>query len=592
VTGVYLKTIAAGLLVAGTCWLYARRLGDAPIYVSPDEAIIAVDAHSLASTGRDVHGVLLPLYFKIQIPGEERWGWFTPAIFYFSALFMTLLPFGESTIRLSTVVVGVTDIVLMYFLAKKLFKSRFLAALASGLLVMTPAHFILSRYGLDYLYPLPFVLAWLLCFTTFIEREQRGMLFAATAFLGFGFYSYISSVVMMPVYFLLTLLVLSQRRRPAYFCGVAAAGFGLPLLMLLLPWLVRHPSALADTAQRYGLYDSQKLNALQGLREFSSYQNLDRMASLYWSFFNPSLLFFSGDQQMMFSTRAAGVFALPMAFLIPIGIYQIVGRRRTAINLLVLAGFVTAPLAAVLVPEPAAINRAVAIMPFGALLATYGVECLWSAQLLERPRAVLLTLSAVSLFVAAAYGLKTISMESRLTRSTLMLIAVSLALFVASVGADRAKQGRALALCLLVLIPIQFGMFYVDYFTGYRLRSGPWLGGNLRGALEALINRERQGHAPFVYFSRIRSTSGMLDTSNRWMEAYWKFYLIKHGREDLLKRTVQIDTTDIRWMPPGSLVLANVGDQVTGVLVNARQLTQVELIPEVDRPGFFLILQR
>ena len=45
-------------------------------------------------------------------------------------------------------------------------------------------------------------------------------------------------------------------------------------------------------------------------------------------------------------------------------------------------------------------------------------------------------------------------------------------------------------------------------------------------------------------------------------------------------------------MPPGSLVLANVGDQVTGVLVNAHQLTQVELIPEIDRPGFFLILQR
>ena len=73
---------------------------------------------------------------------------------------------------------------------------------------------------------------------------------------------------------------------------------------------------------------------------------------------------------------------------------------------------------------------------------------------------------------------------------------------------------------------------------------------------------------------------------------YWKFYLIKHRREDLLKRTIQIDTTDVHWMPPGSLVLANVGDQVTGVLVNAHQLTQVELIPEIDRPGFFLILQR
>jgi 4-amino-4-deoxy-L-arabinose transferase-like glycosyltransferase len=587
----YRKAIVSILLVVCACYLYARRLGDAPIYVSPDEAIIAVDTHSLASNGHDVHGEFLPLYFKVQMPGEDRSGWFTPVIFYFSAMFMKVLPFSESTIRLPTVVVGLTDILLLYLIARKLVGGEFFALLAAGLLALTPAHFILSRYGLDYLYPLPFILAWLACLIRFVECEEPRMLFVATACLGVGFYSYISSVLMMPLYFVLTLLVLSQQKRAGYLSGVAIAGFGLPLLPLI-PWLLKHPTAFGETAQRYALYDSHKLNALQGVREFLSFPNIDRLASLYWSFFNPSFLFLTGDQQMTFSTRHAGVFALPLAILLPIGIYQIVRRRRTAVNLLVLAGFVTAPMAAVLVPEPAAIIRAVALLPFGALIAAFGVECLWDLRLLARPRPLILSASAITFLVAVAYAVKTISSESRLTRSTIILVFASVALFFVGLTSDRIKQGRTVALCLLALIPIQFAMFYRDYFTDYRLRSSPWLGGNLRGALETLIARERHDHAPFVYFAKIRSTSGLLDTSNRWMDAYWRFYLIKQGREDLLERTVQIDTTDVRWMLPGSLVLANEGDQLTGVLVGAGQLKRIAIIPEVDRPGFFVILQR
>ena len=33
---------------------------------------------------------------------------------------------------------------------------------AALLLALTPAHFIHSRFALDYLYPVPFTLAWLL----------------------------------------------------------------------------------------------------------------------------------------------------------------------------------------------------------------------------------------------------------------------------------------------------------------------------------------------------------------------------------------------------------------------------------------------
>ena len=131
-----------------------------------------------------------------------------------------------------------------------------------------------------------------------------------------------------------------------------------------------------------------------------------------------------------------------------------------------------------------------------------------------------------------------------------------------------------------------------DYFGDYRVRSSAWLGGNLRGALEALIDLDARVHPAGIYFSTLQSTGGLMDTRNRWMDAYWKFYLIKHGRQELLNRSAPFNQTNPSKIAAGSLVLANVGDPTTESLVAAGQLKQLQLIPELGAPPFFAILQR
>src|SRR5262249_59979055 len=109
---------------------------------------------------------------------------------------------------------------------------------------------------------------------------------------------------------------------------------------------------------------TKHLNALQGMRAFFSYTNVEHLASLYWSFFNPSFLFFSGDRQMMFSTKLIGVFTLPIAVLLPIGIYSVLSRPLTTRPTLVFLGLVTAPLAAILGNEGQALTQAGTLPPF------------------------------------------------------------------------------------------------------------------------------------------------------------------------------------------------------------------------------------
>jgi hypothetical protein len=135
------------------------------------------------------------------------------------------------------------------------------------------------------------------------------------------------------------------------------------------------------------------------------------------------------------------------------------------------------------------------------------------------------------------------------------------------------KQWRVVTLCLLALMPIQFRSFWSDYFSDYRVRSAFWLGGNIRGALEDIIEREQRNGAPKVYFSPLKSAGGQLDGRNKYMDAYWRFYLIKHNRQDLLARTMAFEAAAVHAVPSGSLVLANADDATTGSLVERRAET-------------------
>lgn len=585
-----IRSLLFGLLLVAAAVLYARHLASAPVYLSPDEAIIAVDAHSVATTGRDVHGAYLPLYFKIQMRGEDRSGWFMPVIFYAMAGVLKVLPLSETSVRLPSVVVGLTDILLIFFVARRLFRGDWIALAAAGMLALTPAHFILSRYALDYLYPAPFVLGWLLCMLAYLDTGRVRTLGAATLLLGIGFYSYIAAVVLAPVYLLFTAALLFQARKPARDYAVAALGFALPLLALV-PWLAAHPTAFADTAHRYELYNTGRMDALQGLRSFLSYNNIEERAGIYWSFLNPSFLFFTGDAQMPFSTRAVGVFLLPTSVLMIAGACVAI-RRPTPRHLLVLLGFFAAPLAAVLVPENSEIIRAAAMLPLGVLLAATGLEAFWQWGRVERARVVLMPIGVSVLALTVLYAAWSLVARHHLSSSTLPLAAAAVAVCLVAFASDAISVMKIAAVCLLLAMPLQFAGFARDYFGDYRRRASNWLGGNLRGALVELIEREKNDRAPYIYFATLQSTSGMADTRNRWMETYWTFYLTKHGRRDLLARSRTFDASRIDAVPARSLVLSNVGDPGVDRLVASGELTRIDTIIDEDGTRFYTILQR
>ena len=575
----------AGILlaiVAVSAALYSYRLDFAPPNIQIDEAIIAINAHEIATTGRDLRGELLPLYAQ-----TADHSWYQPAVMYLTATMLAVTPLSEWSIRIPAVFMGVLGIGLMFAVTRLATQSLVISIAAAAMLALTPALFVHSRYAMDYHYPIPFILGWLYCLLRFDLTRRLPWLVAACVILGVGFYCYISSIVMMPVYFLMTLMWLYMRREPSRSFAAAAAGM-LPLLLPFLIWIALHPQAYSATVDKYGLYNPNDLNAVQGLRSAFSFLSVGQRLSQYWNYYDPSLLFFGSGIKVQFSTNLVGVFLLPMAFFMIVGLYAALRRRAEPFYLIVLLGFVTAPIAASIPTEENAIFRALGLLPFGVLLAAAGLQHLWQ---LAAPPSVRLGLQGAGVLAVVA-GLGYAAVQGQLTESALPLAIVGVLMFLIGRLATPVIAMRLLAASLLLLLPIQFALFWNDYFSSYRERVSFWLGGNIRGVLEEVIDQNRVDTPLTVYFAPLTSASGQLDWRNGYMDSYWRFYLLKNHRTDLLPLTRTVDGEALSSIEPGSIVVTNLENAQAAALVKSGALREVTRINELDSKPFFVVLRK
>src|SRR5216684_4039779 len=73
--------IPAVLLAVAILLVYTSYLQHSPVHLHHDEVFFALNAQSIASSGHDLNGRFMPLYFQI-LPGV----WFHPILVYSMAL--------------------------------------------------------------------------------------------------------------------------------------------------------------------------------------------------------------------------------------------------------------------------------------------------------------------------------------------------------------------------------------------------------------------------------------------------------------------------------------------------------------------------
>jgi 4-amino-4-deoxy-L-arabinose transferase-like glycosyltransferase len=374
-------------VLAGTCVLYFRALDSVPVVVTVDEARFALHAHSIVTHGTDLAGNRWPLFFHITDPLNPRIDsdtWWQPALFYLVASVFRFVPPSAWSLRLPTTILAIVNVLLIFFVARKLFSSGWYAVVAAGILLFTPAHFFFARRALDYFCQLPIALAWLLCLSVYEGSAASWLPGAMGLLLGLGLFTHISSWIVMPGYIAVTCFVFRRLGAPTRAFWLLAAGFAVPLLATV-PALFANPSLLAETFSHY--------------RVETGWRVVERI-NTYWGYLGPSYLFFSGGSNPMFATRRGGVLPVAAAVLLPLGIWSVLHRRGDLRRDVFVFGFLFAPLPVVLtMPQDPKFYtpRVLLVLPFAALLCAIGFE--WLLERVGRTARLL----GVALLVAVPY---------------------------------------------------------------------------------------------------------------------------------------------------------------------------------------------
>jgi 4-amino-4-deoxy-L-arabinose transferase-like glycosyltransferase len=427
--------LALTLVAAAAAFLYFRNLGSSTPYLSIEEVSQARAALTLASqpeeaTQREAADSVRP---PIQAVPDPNWTYLAPLWVFLAAVLLKFVGFSEMVLRAPSASAGVANVLLMFALAHEIFGRTRPAVFAATLLMLAPVHFTQSRIATGQIGTITFVLAWLVFLVRYVRDRQRRDLFLATLLLGIGTYAYAGGLIMMPVYFLLSLAVAARCRANGTTketLSIACAGFGLAVLPLAIFHLL-HVSHLRSVATYYTHGEYNNNLGWRGFFQADVIRHLDA----WWDCYNLGKLFFAGDGDLRFSTRVTGHFVLATGVLMAIGVPQ--SRRLLTFEMwtVLLTGLAIATLPAALVSN-SEIKRWLTFVPFAILAATCGIE--WMV-------------------------------------------------------ADRRRFVRAGGVVLLAAGVAESVNFFAVYFGAYRADSAPKFGGNLRGAIQEVHARAAPG---------------------------------------------------------------------------------------------------
>lgn len=348
--------------------IYLADLGRTPVYFGGDEAHFAVGGEAIATTGRNLNGDRWPVFFNLADPmggKAQAWGdtWYQPVLFYLVAIVRKVLPLGVVAARLPVALIaGVVTPLLLFAVAMRMMRSWPAALAATLITALAPTQVVLGRQALDYIMPIPVLIGWLWCLTRFMDTRRTSPIVVAGLCLGLGCYTYIASWALMPVYLLITWILVWRSGAGLRPIVLSAVAFAVPISIGLL-WIVAHPEMLAQTFTRYDSHEGPTAGVI----------------ATYISVLHPNVLFVRGGPSLVTSTARSGFILLPFAVLLAAGTWEL-ARRRDWMAAVIVAGIVTAPIPAAFKAEPGMIQRAMYLLPFLALLGAFGFAALWQSR--------------------------------------------------------------------------------------------------------------------------------------------------------------------------------------------------------------------
>jgi len=165
--------------------------------INCDEAMLAINARSIAETGKDIYGTSFPVYFEAWLVAGQ-----SALPTYITALFIKCLGFNIIAIRLPILIISILAIFIIYKLAKELFNKE-VALIALFLIVISPWQILQSQWNLDCNFFPHIILFSIYSLVLGIKRNNSIFLYLSMILFAMSMYSYGISI-----YFVLMFLII------------------------------------------------------------------------------------------------------------------------------------------------------------------------------------------------------------------------------------------------------------------------------------------------------------------------------------------------------------------------------------------------
>lgn len=364
-----------GVIIFVAFLLRFVKLEDVPPGLNRDEAAIGYTAYSLLKTGRDEHGVFLPLSLK------SFGDWKLPVYIYATVPAVAVLGLTDVAVRLPSVIGGTLTILLVYLIALKLFEKPYFTLLSAAVMTISPWHIFFSRVASEANLAVLFVTAALYFFLA--SQKKHWYFLVGFLFLGLSLLTYHGNHVFTPLIFIAICVYFRKNLRNR-------AGFiGISIFILSALLIYRQTLFSADKTKISGLfslndpslvYENIVKNRLIFSDSFlakifynkASYF-VEHVVQNYVNSFSPEFLFIRGGENQQHNIPDFGNLYLIEAPFLLLGLYFLFARKEKSAWLL-LAWILIAPVGAALTKDAPHSARSYAVFPAISLIVAYGIS--------------------------------------------------------------------------------------------------------------------------------------------------------------------------------------------------------------------------
>ena len=292
--------------------------GTVPPALNWDEMAVGVNGWTIATEGRDEWGHRFPLTFKSF--GDDK----NPVHIYTTALFIKLFGLSETSVRLPVVVFGIANVILLFFVAKKLFKSNFVAFVSSLSLAVSPYNLIFSHFNHELNFTIFFFLVGVLLFFNGLQKG-KGLILFSFIFFAIDLLSYNSAKIVVPIFVTVLIALYIKElleKRVEFFLGLVIF-FSVIMFIFLNPNLSGINRANQTSFSEYDIKHSTYFEETENIYLARFYLVKDQ----YLSHFSSMYLFITGDYNARLSTKVFGQFYWIESILLVYGVIMLILLR-------------------------------------------------------------------------------------------------------------------------------------------------------------------------------------------------------------------------------------------------------------------------